>query len=155
MIDIRMTESRFHWADYLVLGISLVLSCAVGVYYGIVDWKHKRNTTEDFLMAGRKMSMLPVAISMIATMISALTLLSSPVELYNFGVVFWMFPLGKILALPVIAHFVAPVFHNMKVVSVNQVRWHSCLLTTFVDGHNCPSDTTYHWPHISIFIYDC
>ncbi len=118
-----MTESRFHWADYLVLGISLFLSCAVGVYYGIVDWKHKRNTTEDFLMAGRKMSMLPVAISMIVTMISALSILSIPVELYYFGVVFWMFALGKILALPVIAHFVAPVFHNMKVVSANQVRW--------------------------------
>ncbi len=73
-------------------------------------------------MAGRKMSMLPVAISMIATMISALTILSIPVELYYFGAVLWMFTLGKILALPVIAHFVAPVFHNMKVVSANQVR---------------------------------
>ncbi len=117
-----MVEPRFHWGDYLVLGISLFLSCAVGVYYGIMDWKRKNNTTEDFLMAGRKMTALPVAVSIVVTMMSAITLLGNPVELYYFGVVYWVYTLGNAAGLPIVAHFVAPVFHKMKVVSVNQVR---------------------------------
>ncbi len=120
-----MPVPRFHWGDYLVLGISLFLACAVGLYYGVMDRKQKLNTTEDFLMAGRKMSVLPVAISMVVTMLSAIAFLGNPVELYYYGVVYWVVAVGYSLALPVIAHFVAPVFHKMKVVSANEVRIHT------------------------------
>ncbi len=127
-----MDEPGFHWADYLVLGISLFLSCAVGVYYGIMDRKWKRNTTEDFLMAGRTMSILPVAVSMVATIMSAISILGNPVELYYFGVVYWVLTLGNILALPIVAHFVAPVFYKLKVVSANQVRFCTPFLRNFL-----------------------
>ncbi len=117
-----MAEQRFHWADYLVLGISLFVSCTVGIYYAIMDWKRKRNTTEDFLMAGRKMSIVPVAASLLVTWMSSISLIGNPVELYYFGVVAWLLTLGQVLALPVVAEFLAPVYHKMKVVSVYQVK---------------------------------
>ncbi len=116
-----MAESRFDWSDYLVLGMSLFLSCTVGVYYAILDWKRKKNTTENFLMAGRKMAVIPVSLSMIATTFSAGSFLGNPVELYYFGVAVWSSTLGIVLALPVVAHVVAPVYHQMKVVSANEV----------------------------------
>ena len=120
-----MSESRLHWVDYLVLAISLVLSCAVGVYYGIMDWKGKKNTAEDFLMAGRKMPIIPVAVSLLVSTISSIALMGNPVELYYFGIVFWLFTFGGVLALPIVAHFLAPVFHKMQVVSVNEVRFYT------------------------------
>ncbi len=121
----KMAEPRFHWADYLVLGISLFLSCTVGVYYGIMDQKKKKNTTEDFLMAGRKMAILPVSISMIATSLSATSILGNPVELYYYGVVLWTSVFGIALALPIVAHAIAPIYHRMKVVSANEVKFYT------------------------------
>ncbi len=116
-----MDEPRFHWADYLVLGLSLLMSCAVGIYYAIMDRRKKRNTTEHFLMAGRKMSVLPVSISMFVSWLSAISFLSDPVELYYYGIMYWVVGIGYALGPLVAAHFIAPVFHNMKVVSVNEV----------------------------------
>ncbi len=117
-----MAEARFHWADYLVLGISLFVSCTVGVYYAIMDWKRKRNTTEDFLMAGRKMSIVPVAVSLLVTWLSSISFMGNPVEIYYFGVMAWLLALGQPLALPLVAEFLAPIYHKMKVVSVYQVK---------------------------------
>lgn len=119
-----MADSLFHWADYVVLGISLLFSCAVGIYYGIMDQKRKKRTTEDFLMAGRKMSILPVSMSILSSALSAISFLGNPVELYYYGVAFWTTGLGFSLAMPVLAHAVAPVYHKMKVVSANEVRFY-------------------------------
>ncbi len=106
-----------------MLGISLFLSCAVGVYYGVMDQKKKRNTTEHYLMAGRKASIVPVSISMIVTGYSSLSFMANPVEVYYSGVMYWTSALGQALAMPVIAHVMAPVFHKMKVVSANEVSF--------------------------------
>ena len=54
-------QHRFHWADYLVFVLILGLSMSTGIYFGII--KRGRQTTEDFLMAGRKMNIFPVAVS--------------------------------------------------------------------------------------------
>ncbi len=105
-----------------MLAISLFLSCIIGVYYGIMDQKKKRNTTEHYLMAGRKASIIPVSVSMIVTIYSATSFMANPFEVYYYGVVYWTSTIGYALAIPVIAHFIAPVFHNMTVVSANEVR---------------------------------
>ena len=52
---------RFHWADYLVFGVVMGISALVGVYFGIKD--RRKMSTEQFLMAGRNMHVLPVAAS--------------------------------------------------------------------------------------------
>ncbi len=111
-----------------MLAISLLLSCTIGVYYGIMDQKRKKNTTEHFLMAGRKASILPVSVSMIVTGYSALSFIANPVELYYYGAVYFTSIIGYCLAMPVVAHFVAPVFHKMKVVSANEVRCYKVFL---------------------------
>ncbi len=90
-----------------------------------MDQKKKKNTTEDFLMAGRKMAILPVSISMIATSLSATSILGNPVELYYYGVVLWTSVFGIALALPIVAHAIAPIYHRMKVVSANEVKFYT------------------------------
>ncbi len=71
------------------------------------------------------MSILPVAVSLIVSTLSSISLMGNPVELYYFGIVFWLFTFGEVLALPIAAHFLIPVFHKMKVVSVNEVSFYT------------------------------
>lgn len=51
------------WYEYLIFGGVLALSLAIGVYYGCFGTKNKTN--EEFLMAGRSMSILPVSLFLI------------------------------------------------------------------------------------------
>lgn len=54
----------FGWQDYLVFGLMLALSAAIGIYYGF--FAKKTGDTEEFLMAGRSMTTFPIAMSLIA-----------------------------------------------------------------------------------------
>ena len=58
MSDLKL----FHWADYLVFGIFLIVSASVGF---IIGWKdRKKKTAKDFLTGGKSMHWLPTALSM-------------------------------------------------------------------------------------------
>ena len=52
----------FAWADYLVFGLTLLISLLVGVYHAY----RGVNTTSDYLLGGRKMSQFPIAMSLAA-----------------------------------------------------------------------------------------
>ena len=53
----------FHWSDYLVFTISLMISLAIGVYYAVSS--RKSSTTEGYLMGNRQMHMIPVTLSLV------------------------------------------------------------------------------------------
>ena len=61
----------FSLVDYVVFMLMIVGSLSIGIYYGIRGNKN----TEDFLMAGRSMSLFPVGLSLIATYISSISIL--------------------------------------------------------------------------------
>lgn len=52
----------FGWIDYLVFGLTLSASALIGVYYA---WRGV-NSTSEYLMGGKQMKILPVAISISA-----------------------------------------------------------------------------------------
>ena len=53
-------EETFHWADYLVFVLSLVITAGVGLFFSF--WKRKESNTEEFLLASRSMHFVPVAL---------------------------------------------------------------------------------------------
>jgi len=56
-------DINFEWPEYLVFVAVLVASLGIGVFYGFFGNNNKTN--EDFLMAGRSMSILPVTLSLV------------------------------------------------------------------------------------------
>ena len=72
-------ELRFHVADYLVMGAMLLVSLGIGLYFGLLK---KQRTPEEYLLGNREMSLLPVALSMIVTYQSAISVIGAPTELY-------------------------------------------------------------------------
>lgn len=66
-------NDSFVAADYVVFAAVLIISLGIGVYYA---WAGSKNqTTSEFLMASRSMGTLPVSLSLLASFMSAITLL--------------------------------------------------------------------------------
>lgn len=55
---------HFHTVDYALFGLLLLCSVAIGIYFGYFDGTEQ--TTEEYLLGGRRMKPIPVAISLVA-----------------------------------------------------------------------------------------
>ena len=105
--------------DYVVFSIVLAISAAIGLYHACVGGKQR--TTKEFLLAGRSMSALPVALSVLASFFSASTLLGTPAEIYLQGIMYWISVFGAVMAPVMGAYLFGPFFHKMHLLSVFEV----------------------------------
>ena len=71
----------FGVANYAVFGAMLLVSAAIGVYF----WWKGQKSTEEYLNASRSMGTIPMTLSLVASFMSAITLLGTPAELYVSG----------------------------------------------------------------------
>lgn len=113
-------NNKFTPWDYVVFSVLLLISSVIGLYYGCTGAKQK--TTSEFLMAGRSMGVFPVALSLLASFMSAITLLGTPAEIATFGTLYWMIWLSYCLVIPVSAYVFVPVFYELELTSVFEVR---------------------------------
>lgn len=109
----KIVINKFHVADYIVFAAVLVISAGIGLFYAFIG-RRKKQTTAEYLMAGRDMSVLPVALSLLASFMSAITLLGTPAEIYKFGTIYWWIWIGYLLLIPIAAHVFLPVFFRLR-----------------------------------------
>ena len=112
---------KFHAADYAVFGCTLGMSALIGLFYAIKD--RKKNTTEDYLLAGRGMHPFPVAMSLLSSFISAITILGTPAEVYVYSTMYWWISVAFIITALGAGHIFIPIFYNLGITSVFQVRF--------------------------------
>ena len=138
---------KFHLIDYIVFGTMLVFSASVGVYFGYFNKsKSKRqtrstrecqttdetytekNTTDfgsksmlEYLLGSRKLKAFPVAMSLVASYISGVTVLGTPAEIYNFGTQYWLIIFPIFLMGFIVSYVYLPVFCSLKVGSSYEV----------------------------------
>lgn len=68
--------STFSVLDYCLFVAVLLVSAIVGLYYFLKEkFGEKEMTSDDLLMGGREMSVFPVAMSLVASYMSAITVL--------------------------------------------------------------------------------
>lgn len=109
------SSQYFHTYDYVVFGLCLGLSAVIGLFYAIRDRKKNEN---EYLLAGRNLSVLPVALSLMASFISAVTLLGTPAEMYRYNTMYWLIVFGFLIAIFLSNLIFIPVFYNLGVTSV-------------------------------------
>lgn len=110
-------ESKtFHAADYAVFGCTLAISAGIGIFYAIKD--RNKNTTDEYLLAGRSMHPIPVAMSLLSSFISAITILGTPAEVYVYSTMYWWISIAFIFTALGAAHIFIPVFYNLGITSV-------------------------------------
>ncbi|NXN51423.1 SC5A8 protein, partial [Rynchops niger] len=106
---------RFTVWDYVVFAAMLLVSAVIGIYYAFVGGGQK--TSKDFLMGGRSMSALPVALSLTASFMSAVTVLGTPAEIYRYGAIFCIFAITYALVVLCSAEIFLPVFYKLGITS--------------------------------------
>uniref|UniRef100_W8BMP0 Sodium-coupled monocarboxylate transporter 1 n=1 Tax=Ceratitis capitata TaxID=7213 RepID=W8BMP0_CERCA len=105
---------RFSWPDYGVFIAMFVICIMIGIYFGFLN----RSLSEaDYLMGGRNMLVLPIALSLVASFISGITLLGLPTEVYSYGIQYLYVSLGVMAMGVVMGVFYLPVFHQLNITS--------------------------------------
>ena len=90
-----------------------------GVFHGYQQ--RNKTTVEQFLVADRSMSVIPVSFSLFVSWISAISFVADPVEAYNFGSVYMYMGLGYMLAPPLVALTMASSLHKFQRISIFEV----------------------------------
>ena len=105
--------------DYLVFVLMLILSSAIGIYYG---YKGRQKSTKEYLTASGSMHWLPISVSLLASFLSAIALMGIPSEIYTYGIQYFITYLSFVVMLLLSAWIYAPIFYQTKVTSANEVR---------------------------------
>ncbi|MBZ3886209.1 Sodium-coupled monocarboxylate transporter 1 [Sciurus carolinensis] len=101
--------------DYVVFAGMLLISAAIGIYYAFAGGGQQ--TSKDFLMGGRSMTAVPVALSLTASFMSAVTILGTPSEIYRFGIMYSIFGLTYFFVVVISAEVFLPVFYRLGITS--------------------------------------
>ncbi|KAI4470149.1 sodium-coupled monocarboxylate transporter [Holotrichia oblita] len=113
-ILMSMPKIEFSWYDYGLFSVMLLGSMLIGIYFGFIK---PQVTATDYLMGGKKMKVLPVALSMVASAISGFTLLSVPAEIYQFGATYWLSCIAALVVAIFTYNIYLPVFYKLQVTS--------------------------------------
>uniref|UniRef100_A0A8C2N6T7 Solute carrier family 5 member 8 n=1 Tax=Capra hircus TaxID=9925 RepID=A0A8C2N6T7_CAPHI len=98
----------------------LLISAVIGIYYAFAGGGQQTST--DFLMGGRRMTAVPVALSLTASFMSAVTVLGTPSEVYRFGAIFSIFAITYFLVVVLSAEVFLPVFYKLGITSTYEVQ---------------------------------
>lgn len=123
-----MEHSIFGAWDYVIIAATLIISTAIGVYYRFSGGKQKTN--EEFLLADRNMSIMPVAVSLMASFMSAISLLGGSSETYTYGMIFILINLPYGYGTPIVTKLYLPVFFGLQKTSTYEyleLRFGRCI----------------------------
>ncbi|XP_022911675.2 sodium-coupled monocarboxylate transporter 1-like [Onthophagus taurus] len=112
--------NKFHFDvfDYAVFAAMLVLSALTGLYYGCRGRYCKTGEVQnlrEYLTGNGDMKPFPVAMSLVASYISGVTILGTPAEIYNFGTQYWLIVVAIIVSSAIVAFVYLPVFSKLHV----------------------------------------
>ena len=128
---LKMVEIRtFHWAGYAVFGATLLISALIGIYYRFTG--ERQSTTREFLLGGKQMKSIPVALSLQASFMSAISILEIPAEIYLHGIMYVAMIIAYFAAFPLAAHVFVPFFHRQNLTSAYEVSY---IRSSLLDYH--------------------
>ena len=116
---VTIEEKRFNFIDYSVFFLMLIVSAFIGFYYAWKD-RHKK-TVDRVLLGGRKLKIFPVAMSIMASFTSAISILGFSLEMYRFGSMYILIGVSYFITQPFAAFFYVPFYHKLKITSAYEV----------------------------------
>lgn len=106
--------------DFIVFTLFLLIPIFVGLFFALRGGKQR--TTNEFLLADKKLQSWLVAISLVASYFSSLALMGAAAEVFSYGLQYIMLALLSFWTVAGAVHTLfIPMFHRLKVVSVNEV----------------------------------
>ncbi|XP_014207706.1 sodium-coupled monocarboxylate transporter 2-like [Copidosoma floridanum] len=109
-----MEQLVFSWIDYLLFSSLLGTSLLIGIYFGFFS---KQDSVSEYLFGGKSMGYLPVATSILASLLSGITFLGVPTEVYLYGCQYFLTVFNTIATGALTAYVFIPVFYNLQISS--------------------------------------
>ncbi len=88
-------QLNLHWIDLAIIATYLLSLAGIGIFFSKRQFK-----LEEFLLAGRGMSWLPVGISLMAALNSGIDYVMQPAAVIKFGLVILVVNLSWLLLYP-------------------------------------------------------
>ncbi|KAB0796170.1 hypothetical protein PPYR_10231 [Photinus pyralis] len=101
--------------DHIIFHGSIAVSLCIGVYFGF--W-NKSQTADEYLLGNREMKILPVALSLVASLCSGVTLLGHSADVYLYGANIVWNCLSCFVASVIGFYFYVPVVMKLKTPNV-------------------------------------
>ncbi|KAG8236431.1 hypothetical protein J437_LFUL016936 [Ladona fulva] len=120
---------HFTLPDYIIFGILFMGTILIGLFYGC--FRGRKSTASEYLMGNRQMHYVPVAMSLISGLLSAVSVLGNPAEMYNYGSQLYMFCLAFLISTPVAVSIYVPIYQKLEITSVFEVRHYSSILCVY------------------------
>lgn len=109
--------TSFRPADWVVLSLYLALLVATGIWFS----RREQKTTSEYFLAGRRMPMWAVAVSIIATSLSAATFVGAPEQSYKGDLTYLSTNIGGLIAVVIVAYFFIPAFYRNNCTTVYEL----------------------------------
>lgn len=102
--------------DYLIVVAMLAISAGIGVFFTLRSGR--KQSSNDYFLGDRQMSVIPVSLSLAATVMSAITYLGTPAEVYVHGPQYGLMFFVRTYVPFFIAFCFVPVFYRLKVTTI-------------------------------------
>ncbi|ELU06321.1 hypothetical protein CAPTEDRAFT_122487 [Capitella teleta] len=126
-------ENQLHWADYVIMAVLLGISLAIGVYHSLTGGRQR--TTSEFILANRKLMVIPTIMSMVMSYMSAIIIIGATAEIYEYGsmILVWFVP-GDFIGCTFLALVIIPWIYPLKLVSIFDGGMRAVVWTDFFQG---------------------
>lgn len=116
-LPLILAASSFRLADWAVLGAYMALLVGMGVWMS----RREQKTTSEFFLGGRRMPMWAVAVSIIATSLSAATFVGAPEQSYRGDLTYLSTNIGGLIAVVIVAYWFIPAFYRNNCTTVYEL----------------------------------
>ena len=104
---------KFDAGNYAVFAAMLTVSAGIGIFFW---WRSRgKNNTKEMLMAGKSMGTFPMTLSLVASFMSAITLLGTPAEMYVSGTQYVLLVLSYPFVMAATAYIFLPVYDKIDI----------------------------------------
>ena len=127
--SIEKSNNGLAWQDFFVFGCVLAVSASIGIVHA---WPDRNKSANNYMMGGRNVPPIPVAMSLATTFYSSLTILSLPVEYYNYGTMYSYFILSLLVCIVISVEIFAPMYKKFGVTSLYEYLGKCCVCNVYV-----------------------
>ncbi|XP_070507126.1 sodium-coupled monocarboxylate transporter 1-like [Chironomus tepperi] len=123
--DVTEHMQTFGFIDYTIFLAMLLCCICIGLHFGREDQLKRKKLVRqdsaaqaaDYLMGGRDMPVIPIALSLTASLVSGNMLLGTATEMYLYGMQYFYAVIGVALCGVAMHYIIIPVFHDLQITS--------------------------------------
>ncbi|KAJ3645439.1 hypothetical protein Zmor_023095 [Zophobas morio] len=111
-MTLNASSSVLTWHDYVIFIVTLAISSLIGIRFGCFGTRQA--TAREYLLAGKNMKILPIAVSIAVSHFSGILILGLPAEVHRYGASAWLLPVAY-MVMGLLGVFVyLPVFFKLQ-----------------------------------------